>query len=91
MFRFIRVDIVISSVITGIVMLINYISAIALSDIFIGIPSIGGEGNGKLGFGIWILYDLKEIRFDYFSLIIDFLLVLLVVLVVHLLIKAMKH
>ncbi len=90
MLRFIIIDVIISVVLTGILMLINYISAVVFSDIFIGVPTIGGEGEGKSGFGIWIIYDLNEIRFDCFILSIDFLILIVVVMVFLLLYKAVK-
>lgn len=84
------IDIAISSFITVILMLINYISASVTSDIFIGIPSIGGEGNGKSGFGIWVLYELNEIRFDCFTLTIHFCIVLTAVATFLLVYKSVK-
>ena len=89
--HFIAIGTIISSVLTGILMLINYTSAVMSSDILIGFPTIGGEGEGKSGFGIWVIYNLNEIRFDSFTLVIDFLIVMAMVMVLLLLYKAVNE
>ncbi len=88
--RLIIIDIIISAVITGILVLINYISAVIVSDVLIGVPLIGGNMTGKVGFGICVIYELNDIRFDSFSLFIDCTLVFVLVTIVIIFYKFFK-
>ncbi len=82
---FVMTGSILSAIITAVIALINYIFAFESTNIPIGHPVIGGEGEGRSGFGVYILYDLNEIRFDYFTLIMDFIFVLVPVMIVLLL------
>lgn len=82
---------ILSVIITAVMALVNYICAVLLSDIPAGHPTIGGEGEGRAGFGVWILYNLEEIRFDCFTLIMDFIFVLFPVMIVLLLVVALRY